>query len=358
MQDYDLTAELQTRVREAHTHKIALRIQGGNSKTFYGEAPRGETLELNAHRGVTHYEPTELVITARTGTPLREIEALLDEHNQQLTFDPPHFGADASLGGALAGNFSGPNRVSGGGARDAVLGMRILNGEGKNLKFGGEVMKNVAGYDVSRLMCGALGTLGVLLEASLKVLPNPEREETRIYELSPSKARKWLNELGRKPLPIVASAMLDNKLYLRFAGSNAAIDAAGHGLGGERKVNCQDFWRDLREQQHVFFNNELPLWRIAIDPLTEQPDTWGTVAQEWHGALRWLHAPLSEANAIRAWAAAHGGHATLFNKKNVAADCVPVFHPLNDGLLRLHRNLKQAFDPAGILNPGRMIPGL
>jgi glycolate oxidase FAD binding subunit len=358
MVDRDLTADLQARVREAQAHKIALRIQGGNSKAFYGETPRGEVLDLSAHTGVIHYEPTELVITARCGTPLRQLEELLDQHNQQLAFDPPHFADNATLGGTLACNFSGPNRVSAGAARDFVLGMRVLNGEGKDLKFGGEVMKNVAGYDVSRLMCGALGTLGVLLEASLKVLPKPEREETRIYELKPNKARAWLSELGRKPLPIVASAMLNDKLYLRFAGSNAAIEAASHGLGGELKVNCQDFWRDLREHRHAFFEHDLPLWRISLDPLAEQPETWGAVAQEWHGALRWLHAPLSEAQAIRDWAAAHGGHATLFHKKNVAADCVPVFHPLNDGLLRLHRNLKQAFDPTGILNPGRMIPGL
>jgi glycolate oxidase FAD binding subunit len=358
MNEHDLTAELQARVREAHAHRFALRIQGGNTKAFYGETPRGEVLDLGAHQGVIHYEPTELVITARSGTPLREIEALLEEHNQQLTFDPPHFGDSATLGGTLACNFSGPNRVSAGAARDAVLGTRILNGEGKDLKFGGEVMKNVAGYDVSRLMCGALGTLGVLLETSLKVLPKPEFEETRIYELSPSKARKWLNELGRKPLPIVASAMLNQKLYLRFAGSSAAIEATRHGLGGERKANCQDFWHGLREHQHAFFTHELPLWRVSIDPLAEQPETWGEVAQEWHGALRWLHAPLSEANAIRTWAAAHGGHATLFHKKNVAADCAPVFQPLSDGLLRVHRNLKQAFDPAGILNPDRLIPGL
>lgn len=349
MNDQDLTPQLQEQVATAAAGSSPLRIVGGDSKAFYGRAVQGTPLHLSGHRGIVDYEPTELVLSARAGTPLREIEKVLAEHNQMLPFEPPYFGETATLGGTVACNLSGPRRPYAGAARDFVLGTRVLNGKAEVLKFGGEVMKNVAGYDVSRLMAGALGTLGAVLEVSLKVLPRSEAELTLSQELALPEALDRLHEWARLPLPLSASAYEDGRLYLRLSGANGAVSEARAHLGGDEVADAEAFWHTLKEQQRPFFDTEQALWRLSVASDAAPPALDGEWLYEWGGAQRWLRSTASE-EEIRAAAQALGGHATLF--RGGARD--EVFQPLTAGLLNLHKNLKQAFDPHGIFNPGRM----
>ncbi len=347
----DLTESLQGQVQQAHAEGTLLRLIGGDSKPFYGRPTEGMPLAVGGHSGIVHYEPSELVLTARAGTPLTEIEKLLAENGQMLGFEPPHWGEGATLGGTVACNLSGPRRPYAGAARDAVLGCRIINGKGEILRFGGEVMKNVAGYDAARLMAGALGTLGVLLDVSLKVLPLPAGELTLVEPCTLTEALARMNALAGRPLPISATAWADGQLYLRLAGG--AVDALASGLPGEALPYAESFWHCLRERRTPFFADATPLWRIGLPQAAPQPDLPGEWLIEWGGAQRWLKggAPTAE---VRAAVSALGGHATLMT----AADDEPMFHPLSDGLWQLHRRLKAAFDPDGILNPGRMYRGL
>jgi len=344
--------EIQRRIRESAASGTALCVRGGASKDFYGNAPRGEPLDMRGHAGVVAYEPTELVITARCGTLLADLEKILLEKNQQFTFEPPHFGPGATLGGCVAAGLSGPRRASAGSVRDAMLGAKILDGRGQLLAFGGQVMKNVAGYDVSRLLAGSLGTLGVILEISLKVLPRPPAEATRRFELPQAKALEALNRWAGRPLPLSASAWRDGELRLRLSGAASAISAAAQKVGGEPVPPAQaaPFWAGVREQSDTFFSGDTPLWRLSVPPQAAPIELPGEQLLEWGGALRWLRTGVGAA-LVRAAAAQAGGHATLFR----AADKSPgAFAPLRPTLLRLHRGLKQAFDPAGILNPGRL----
>ncbi len=352
MRDHDATEQLQQRVRAAVASRTPLCITGSGSKTFYGREPVGEPLSTRAHRGIVNYEPTELVITARSGTPLVEIETTLAAQRQMLAFEPPHFGPQATLGGTIATNFSGPRRPHAGAARDFVLGCRLINGRGELLHFGGEVMKNVAGYDVSRLQCGALGTLGILLEVSLKVLPRPAREITRVLELDPAAALQHLHRWACLPLPVSASCHVDGRLYLRLEGSAEAIEAASATLGGDILEDTA-LWHEIREQQHPFFADERPLWRLSLPSDTPPLSLPGQWLYEWGGSQRWL---LSTAPAEDIRAAAHqaGGHATVFRR----GDRQQAFQPLPATLLHYHRRLKQAFDPHGLFNPGRLYPEL
>ena len=291
------------------------------------------------------------MITARSGTPLAEIERTLASQRQMLAFEPPHFGP-ATLGGTIAGNFSGPRRPYAGAARDFVLGCRLINGRGEALHFGGEVMKNVAGYDVSRLQCGALGTLGVLLEVSLKVLPRPAREITRVLELEPAAALQRLHHWARLPLPVSATCLVEGRLYLRLEGSAEAIEAASDQIGGDTLAD-DTFWHGIREQQHPFFADERPLWRLSLPSDTPPLPLPGRWLYEWGGSQRWLLSTASAAD-IRAAAQEAGGHATVFRR----GDRQQAFQPLPAALLRYHRRLKQAFDPHGLFNPGRLYPEL
>jgi len=344
--------ELQQRIRDAAASGTALCVRGGASKDFYGNAPRGEPLDVRGHAGVVAYEPTELVITARCGTLLADLEKTLARENQQFAFEPPHFGAGATLGGCVAAGLSGPRRASAGSVRDAMLGAKILDGRGQLLAFGGQVMKNVAGYDVSRLLAGSLGTLGVILEVSLKVLPRPPAEATHRFELSQAKALEALNRWAGQPLPLSASAWRDGELRLRLSGAESAIRAAAKRMGGEAVAPAQaaPFWAGVREQTDAFFRGGAPLWRLSLPPQAAPVELPGEQLLEWGGALRWLQSG-ADAGVVRAAAAQAGGHATLFR----AADKSPgAFAPLSPVLLRLHRGLKQAFDPAGVLNPGRL----
>jgi len=339
-------------VKAAAGRRAGLRIEGGGTKSFYGREVAGETLSTVAHRGVVDYEPSELVLTARCGTPLEEIENLLAEHGQMLPFDPPHFGDGATIGGVIAAGLSGPRRPYAGAVRDAVLGCEIINGFGEHLAFGGQVMKNVAGYDISRLMVGALGTLGVITQASIKVVPRPVEETTLAFDYPLGEAVEAVNRWAGHPLPVSATCHDAERLYLRLSGTRAGVRSAAEKLGGE-PVGEPDFWPGVRDQRHPFFRAAPALWRLSVPPAAEPLDAPGRTFMEWNGGLRWV-ATDAPARAMRDAAAAVGGHAIWFRGHDGDA----VFHPLDDARLALHRNLKRAFDPSGVLNPGRMYPGI
>ncbi len=349
-----IISEWAERVRIATASGRPLQLRGGGTKDFLGRRPAGEVFELGAHAGVVSYEPTELVVTVRGGTPLRELEALLAGENQGLAFEPPHFGATATVGGCVAAGLAGPGRASVGAVRDFVLGVKLLDGRGEVLRFGGQVMKNVAGYDVSRLIAGSLGTLGIVLEVSLKVLPRPVAEATLRFELDEATAIERLNSWGGQPLPVSASTWADGVLQLRLAGAEAAVRAAAGRLGGERLADDEAAacWRDLREQTAPWFATagDAPLWRLSVPSTSAPLKLGGHQLIEWGGAQRWLRSAAG-AEDIRRAAAAVGGHATLFRGGDRDGD---VFQPLPDALMKIHRRLKTAFDPAGIFNPGRL----
>jgi glycolate oxidase FAD binding subunit len=340
----------------AASRERPLRIRGGGSKDFYGSELRGEVLDTRGHAGIVSYEPTELVITARAGTPLAEIEATLAEQGQFLACEPPCFGGAATVGGLVAAGLSGPRRAAVGAVRDFVLGIRLMDGEGRDLTFGGQVMKNVAGYDVSRLMAGSLGTLGLILEASIKVLPRPVAELTLRFELPQARALESLNAWAGQPLPISASAWHDGTLSLRLSGARAAVAAARDKLGGEAVADgpAAAFWADLREQRLDFFAGDEPLWRLSLPSVVGVLDLPGGQLIEWGGAQRWWRGGLAPAR-LHELASRAGGHALLFRGGGRAAG---VFQPLPPPLMQLHRQLKAAFDPRGVLNPGRLYPDL
>jgi glycolate oxidase FAD binding subunit len=345
--------QFRDQVLAASGAKRALRIRGGGTKDWYGQRIEGEILDTRAHTGIVDYEPTELVITARCGTPLAEIEAALAERNQMLAFEPPHFGDGATFGGAVAAGLSGPRRANSGALRDFVLGAKLMDGKGEVLNFGGQVMKNVAGYDVSRLLAGSLGTLGLLLEVSLKVLPRAFAETTLRFEIGEIDAIRKLNEWGGQPLPISASCWTDGVLSLRLSGAQAAVDAAVKSMGGQVVHDADAFWRDLREQRHAFFAGEGALWRLSVPSTTGAIVLGGAQLIEWGGAQRWLRAGSDEDSAqnIRRSVAAVGGHATLFRGGDKG---VGVFHPLAPAVAKINERMKAAFDPSHIFNPGRM----
>lgn len=358
----DLSSIIQEQVEEAYRTESPLTITGNDTKHFYGQAIQGTPLIISQHRGVINYEPTELVITARAGTPLNEIDELLEEHGQQLAFEPPHFKINnldnneqqiATLGGTIACGISGPARANNGAARDFVLGCEVINGKGEQLKFGGQVMKNVAGYDVSRLICGSFGTLAAILNVSLKVLPKPETTISLGFALSREDAYKKLNTLNNKPYPITASCYYDGQLTVRLAGNEKAVKATQNKLGGELIENSSQFWHSIREQQHSFFNTDQPLWRISTKPtstLNIDTDKKTGYLSEWHGALHWIKTN-TPANILRQHVEQLGGHATLFRNARSQDE---IFHPLSTPLFNLHKKLKNAFDPKNILNRNKM----
>jgi glycolate oxidase FAD binding subunit len=346
-------------IRAAAAHKIPLCIRGGGSKDFYGNRMAGQEagmLDPVAYAGIVDYEPTELVVTACAGTRLADLETVLSTHGQMLAFEPPHFGSAATLGGCVAAGLSGPRRASAGAVRDFVLGVRMLDGKGDNLNFGGQVMKNVAGYDVSRLMAGSMGTLGLLLEVSLKVLPVPAMELTLRIPMTEAEAIGRMNLWAGKPLPISATCFYGDALTLRLSGAEPAVRAAHAKLGGEEMDDGADFWESLREQTHPFFQQGKSLWRLSIKSTALPLPLPGKQLIEWGGALRWWASDEDmDAEAMRIMVKAAGGHATLFRCREAYA---AVFHPLAPAMMNLHRLLKEKFDPLGILNPGRMYPQL
>jgi len=368
-------------VNAARSAGTTLAIHGGKTKAFYGNPVQADAeLDCSVHRGVIAYEPTELAITVRAGTPLAEVEALLAEHGQEFPFEPPHFGERATIGGMVAAGLSGPRRPYAASVRDAVLGVRMLNGKGEVTDFGGRVMKNVAGYDLSRLMAGSLGVLGVLLEVSIKVMPRPPERITLVQEQDQPYALALMQGWAGLALPITGTAWLDGRLYVRAAGSGEALSETQRILGGTpmAAAEADAFWTAVREQRLECFAGERPLWRLSVPPATLADAIPGVDLIEWGGALRWLRTEPAGATdagpraattasadaaaragastaAVRAWAAAAGGHATLFRAG--ASTPLPndgVFAPLSPVVLRLHQRLKQAFDPDDLFNPGRL----
>lgn len=346
----DISGQLVEQVLDAHDTARPLDIVGGGSKTFIGRETAGEPLPVGGHRGIVGYAPRELVLTARGGTPLTEIEAALDEHGQMLSFEPPRFGPTATIGGTLACNASGPARPWGGQVRDMVLGVRLINGRGEQLRFGGEVMKNVAGFDVARLQAGALGAFGVVTEISVKVLPRPAATATRVLDTDAADALRRMNELAGRPWPLSGAAWCDGRLYLRFAGTASAVEAAARLCGGEALDEASSFWRDLAEHRLPWFDADRPLWRFSVKPTAPLPDWDAPWLIDWGGAQRWIQGPHDEARMHRA-AEAAGGHASLYRGGDRRSE---VNHPLAEPLAALHVRLKRAFDPQGLFNRGRL----
>ncbi len=373
-----MVSDFQDRIRDAQARGQRLRIQGGNTKHFYGDTHRpAQLLDTCAWSGVVSYEPSELVVTVKAGTPLRELEALLSDQGQSLAYEPPHFGASATVGGMVAAGLAGPSRASVGGVRDHVLGVQMLNGLGESLTFGGQVMKNVAGYDVSRAMAGSMGTLGLLTELSLKVLPVAPQEATLQCTLSQHDALALLHRWGGQALPLNASAWVHDStalpaqdlLFVRLRGAVAAVELACprmiadvHAVGGSAKrmdtPQAARDWQACREQSLAFFkapSAEHALWRLSLPQTAPVLGLPYAPYIEWHGGLRWLWAPDSAAAELRAAAQAAGGHASLFRPAQTGRQPqVPVFHPLPPPQQRIQRALQQQFDPQGVFNTGRL----
>lgn len=349
----DCTESLRTAVEQAFKTQQPLTIIAGGTKAFLGHpVTGGQPLDVTEHRGIINYQPGELTVTVRSGTPLLELQAALAEQGQMLAFEPPAFGPTATIGGVIAAGLSGPARPWAGAARDFVLGCRIINGRGQVLRFGGEVMKNVAGYDLSRLMAGAWGTLGVLLDVSLKVLPAPQARITLAHEGDARQTIDRFSQWGNKPWPITAAWWEQGCSHIRLAGSENTINSAHQTLGGEIQTDNTGFWDSIREHTHPFFSGDRPLWRLAVAPATAPLSVDGDMAIDWGGAQRWLRTE-ADSESLRETATSVGGHATCYRGNS---NCC--FHPLPSPLMSLQQRIKNALDPAGILNPGRIYPTL
>jgi glycolate oxidase FAD binding subunit len=345
----DATASLQQQVRAAMDAKTALAVRGSDSKKFLGRPPEAEPLDMRAHSGIVHYDPAELVLTARCGTSLKDIEAALEARGQLLPSEPPHFGEHATFGGMVAAGLSGPRRPWAGSVRDFVLGCRVIDGRARVLRFGGEVIKNVAGYDVSRLMTGSFGCLALLTEVSMKVLPKPQECHTLRIEMDVTEALRRLAHWSREPLPITGACHDGKALHVRLEGGHGSVRASAARLGGTQVDN--EFWTELREHKHPFFAGTRPLWRLSLPPATKPLDLPGDVLIDWAGAQHWVRTD-APAATIRQAAARAQGSAICYRGHD------DTFHPLTESLLALHRRLKSQFDPFGLFNPGRLYANL
>lgn len=348
----DQSKKLQSAVVEALNSKSTLNIIGANSKAFYGrKVEADQTLDISGHSGIISYDPAELAITVRAGTTLCELEKALAEHHQELPFEPPDFADKSTIGGTVAAGLSGPRRPYSGAVRDAMLGAKIINGRGQILEFGGQVMKNVAGYDVSRLLAGSLGTLGVILELSLKSQPMARHERTYVQTTDPATIFEKLIHIRQHTTNITATAFDGERLFVRLVGEQTKTASWG---GVESLEDDTDFWQQITNQQHSFFQDDIPLWRISLPPATPMLTIPGETFIEWGGGLCWLksHSPEQE---IRDLVLQQGGHATLFRANGLSAE---PFQPLPAVLFKLHQQLKKSLDPQGIFNPGKMYSGL
>jgi glycolate oxidase FAD binding subunit len=351
---------VQERVRAAFATTTPLVIRGGGTKSFYGAPAIGEFVDMRDYAGIIDYQPRELVLTVRAGTTLEVIEAAMASEGQMLPFEPPHFAhvvaTGATIGGTVAAGLSGPRRAYTGAVRDFVLGTRIINGKGEDLHFGGRVIKNVAGYDVSRLMVGAMGTLGVLLDLSFKVLPKPSAEVTLRFAMDEATSIRRFNEWAGQPLPLSASYWHDGVAMLRLSGTHAGVAAAIQKLGGEEvpAVEASAFWAALRDHRLPYFaSTRTSLWRLSVPATTPPLALHDSQVIEWGGALRWLAADV-DAQSLREQIERVGGHATLMRAPVGLNARVKVFHPMRGKLAELNANLKRAFDPANVLNRGRL----
>lgn len=350
---HDDSARLVAEVQRALHTRTPLAIHGGRSKAFLGRATHGTPLDTRTHRGIVSYDPTELVVTVRAGTPLAELNAVLDAAGQMLPCEPPLHGESATVGGMVATGLSGPRRPWAGAVRDYVLGCRIVTGEGKHLRFGGEVMKNVAGYDVSRLFAGSFGCLGLITEVSLKVLPKPRAQHSVVLEIAADEAMQRLVAWRRAALPVSAACHIDGKLHVRLEGGTGSVSAALAQIGGAALPAV--FWDCLREHRLPFFSDTRALWRLCLPANTRIEALPGDALLDWGGAQRWLKTD-ADAAAIRATAARLGGHATCFRAAGTPVD--EPFTPLAAPLMRVHEQLKQRLDPQRLFNPGRLYAAL
>jgi glycolate oxidase FAD binding subunit len=346
---------LQERIRSAAEERRPLRIRAGGSKDFYGGPLAGELLDLSALCGIPHCEPTELTVTARAGTRLADLESALAGHGQMLAFEPPRFDGRATLGGAVASGLCGPRRAYCGSARDHVLGVEMIDGRGRLLRFGGRVIKNVAGFDVSRLMAGSLGTLGVLTEITLKTVPRPRAECTLAFEVDQAAALELMTLWTTRALPLSATAWHDGALQVRLSGAEAAIHSARRNLGGELVSGAEAYWDDVREQRLEFLLPAQELWRVSLPANAPPLPAQGRTLIEWGGSLRWLPGP-QEGGALRTLASRLGGHAMLY--RGPVKPPEGPFQELAPAVLALQQRLKAVFDPYRICNPGRLYPGL
>lgn len=352
MQDNDQSETLADQVNDAIATHAPLRIRGGDTRAFYGRVvPAERTIDTRQHRGIVLYEPSELAITVRSGTRLQDLISVLADEGQELPFEPPSFGDESTIGGAIASGLAGPRRPYTGAVRDAMLGVRLINGRGEILNFGGQVMKNVAGYDLSRPMAGAFGTLGLILDVSLKLKPIAPDRLTLIQAMDKASALEKMRELYRHPTNLSAVCWVDNQLYLRLEGFSESIEQRANELGGDRLDDADSFWSSIRDHDHAFFSTgEHPLWRLAVKPASGELSLPGDELIDWVGGQRWVRSDAS-ADTLRKIARDAGGHATLF--RSIEPSDSP-FHPLAPALMLLHQQLKQALDPQRIFNPGRM----
>jgi len=348
----DIADKLAGTIKAAYDDSQPLCIEGNRTKPFLVKDIQATRISTLEHNGIVDYEPTELVITARAGTTLNEINQALAEHRQMLAFDPPQFDGKATLGGTIATGLSGPGRPWAGAARDFVLGTQIINGRGEQLKFGGQVMKNVAGYDASRLMTGAHGVLGLILDVSLKILPRPESEQTLGFEMDADEAIHKMNQWSAQPLPLSGACWHDRQLRIRLSGSAAGVRDACQKLGGETK-DSNDLWQDIRDFNHPFFKQQAPVWRLALAPATPMMLLSGEWLIDWGGAQRWLVTD-EPGDRIMQETIRHGGHCGQW----FSSDKTNLRMPLDESVLTIHKRLKAAFDPGHILNPGGLYDGV
>ncbi len=349
----DIFPQLQEQLLQARENGRKLNIVGGGSKSFMGRQadPEADTLNVGDHTGVVEYHPVELVLTVRAGTTLADIEATLAEHGQTLHFEPPRLGAGATIGGTLACNLSGPARPWAGSVRDQVLGIRLLNGKGEHLRFGGQVMKNVAGYDVSRLQAGALGTLGLITEISLKVMPKPAATMTLVQEMGADEVLHYMNSRAAEPKPITGACWVDGKVYLRLAGARSAVEATAGKWSGDVLEQGDEFWQQLQDMQHPFFSDtDTPLWRFSVGSTAAQPQLEGDWLIDWAGAQRWYRGE-AELPAMETLAVAAGGQVSLFRGGDRSGE---VMQRQPEALKAIQQRIKNAFDPDHIFNPGRL----
>ncbi|WP_166257893.1 glycolate oxidase subunit GlcE [Marinobacter salicampi] len=346
----DISQRLQDEVLAALNESRPLKIVGGGSKQFMGRPVEGTELNVGEHTGIVQYQPVELVMTARAGTPLKELEAALAENNQMLAFEPPYFSDQATIGGTLACNQSGPGRPWTGSVRDHVLGVRLINGRGEHLRFGGQVMKNVAGYDVSRLQAGALGTLGLITEVSLKVMPKPAATVTLVQDMALDEVIPYMNARAAEPKPLTAACWLDDRLYLRLSGARSAVDATAAQWQGEQYEDAEAFWAGLRDQKLDFFNDDKPLWRFSVNSTAPNPGLDGDWLVDWGGAQRWYQGD-GELAHMEELAARAGGQVSLFRGGDRSGE---VMQSQPAALKAIQQRLKRSFDPEAIFNPGRL----
>lgn len=342
----DTAQQLIETVTCAHRAGQSLSIHGGGSKSFLRLQDQGKPISTLQHSGIVSYEPTELVLTVRSGTTIADTESVLRENSQMLAFEPPEF-KGGTIGGAIASGLSGPRRPWAGAARDFVLGTHIINGKGERLRFGGQVMKNVAGYDISRLMAGAYGVLGVILDVSIKVLPRPEMEVTRVFELSVEETIRRISELSGVANPISAACWYQNRLMVRLSGAEAGVQQASRMLGGELLQDADNFWLSVRNHTHTFFQRG-SFWRLSVPPAS--PHILQDTSEQfidWGGSQRWIRTEESP-ESVAQQALSAGGYAEQWHTSNKAN----LRHPLQKGIRQIHKKIKQAFDPRGILNPG------